>query len=125
MIARRLSGRALAFAILMLPIAISVGCRSYHVEITVENHTGASIQILEVDYPSASFGADTLAAGANFHYRIQVQGSGSLKVQYTDSAGHQEQITGPLLAEGEQGGLTIVLLPSGKADFQPHLSPGR
>jgi hypothetical protein len=125
MIARRLSSKALAFAILMLPIAISVGCRSYHVEVTVENHTGASIQILEVDYPSASFGADALAADANFHYRIQVQGRGQLKVQYTESGGHQEQITGPVLAEGEHGSLTIVLLPSGKADFHTQLSPGR
>ena len=125
MTARKLSLTALAFAILLLPIIISLGCRSYHVEINVENRTGASIQILEVDYPSASFGADTLAAGANFHYRIQVQGSGALKVQYTDSAGHQEQITGPTLSEGEQGNLQIVLLPNGKADFHPQLSPGR
>jgi hypothetical protein len=125
MTARKLSSTALAFAILLLPIAISVGCRSYHVEITVENHTGASIQILEVDYPSASFGADTLAAGANFHYRIHIQGSVSLKVQYTDSARHQEQITGPVLFEREQGSLQIVLLPNGKAEFHQQLSPAR
>ena len=123
MIARKVSHTALA--LLLLPVTIAVGCRSYHVEITVENRTGAPIQILEVDYPSASFGADALAAGADFHYRIQVQGSGQLKVQYTGPGGHQEQITGPTLTEGEQGNLQIVLLPSGKADFRPQLNPGR
>jgi hypothetical protein len=50
----------------------------------VENRTGAAIELLEVDYPSASFGADTLASGADFHYRFQVRGSGPVKVQYTE-----------------------------------------
>jgi hypothetical protein len=99
------------------------GCHSYHVETTVENRTGAAIQLLEVDYPSASFGADSLAAGADFHYRIQIEGTGLLKVQYTAAGGHQEQISGPTLSERQQGRLAIVLLPGGKAEFQPELSP--
>ena len=117
MTARRLSLTALAFANLLLPIAVSVGCRSYHVEITVENHTGAPIQILEVDYPSASFGADTLAAGANFHYRIQVQGSGSLKVQYTNSAGHQEQITAPCSLSASRAACRSCCCPAARRNF--------
>jgi hypothetical protein len=124
MIAHKLSRTALTFALLLFPVTIAVGCRSYHVAITVENRTGAPIQILEVDYPSASFGADALAAGANFHYRIQVQGSGPVKVQYTGPGGHQEQITGPTLSEREQGSLQIVLQPNGKAEFFPQLTPG-
>jgi hypothetical protein len=42
-------------------IAIA-GCHSYHVDATVENRTGAAVKLLEVDYPSASFGKDVLAA---------------------------------------------------------------
>jgi hypothetical protein len=101
---------------------VSTGCHSYHVETSVENRTGAPIELLEVDYPSASFGADKLAAGAVFHYRIQLQGSGPLKVQYTAADGHQAQIEGPRVAEHQEGQLQIVLLPGGKADFQPHLT---
>jgi hypothetical protein len=104
-------------------IAVS-GCRSYHVETTVENHTGAAIQLLEVDYPNASFGADSLAPDADFHYRIQIQGSGTLKVQYTVAGGRQVQINGPMLYERQQGTLRVVLLPNGKADFAPQLTPG-
>ncbi len=111
----------LAFA--LLP-AFLAGCHSYHVETTVENRTGAAIQLLEVDYPSASFGADSLAAGADFHYRIQIQGTGPLTVQYTGAGGQMKKISGPNLSERQQGRLVIVLLPGGKAEFQPELTPG-
>ena len=112
-------------ATIMLPVLIAAsGCHSYHVETTVENRTGAALQLLEVDYPNASFGADSLAAGADFHYRIQLQGSGTLKVQYTASGGTQVKINGPMLYERQQGALSIVLLPEGKAEFGPHLTPG-
>jgi hypothetical protein len=111
-----------------LPALIAVaGCHSYHIETTVENRTGAAIQLLEVDYPSASFGADSLAANAVFHYRIQLRGSGPLKVLYTASDGspvqRQVQIDGPVLAERQEGSLQIVLLPAGKATFHPELTP--
>jgi hypothetical protein len=101
-----------------------VGCHSYHVEATVENHTGAAIQLLEVDYPSASFGADSLAADGVFHYRIQIQGSGPVKVQYTLAGKRQAtQIEGPTVAERQEGRLEIELLPGGKASFRPELTP--
>jgi hypothetical protein len=109
--------------VLSILIGLS-GCHSYHIETTVENHTGVAIQLLEVDYPNASFGADSLAAGADFHYRIQIQGSGTLKVQYTSSGGRQVQISGPTLSERQEGTLSIVLLPDGKAEFGPQLIPG-
>jgi hypothetical protein len=106
-------------------IVAATGCHSYHVDSTVENRTGAPIQLLEVDYPSASFGADTLAAGQVFHYRIQLRGSGPLKVQYTAADGHQAQIDGPSVVERQEGTLEIVLLPGGKAEFHPHLAPAQ
>ncbi len=110
-------------ATLMLSALVAAtGCHSYHVETTVENRTGGAIQLLEVDYPSASFGANRLAAGAEFHYRIQLRGSGALKVQYTAADGHQVQIEGPVLAEPQEGRLEIALLPAGKAEFHPELT---
>ncbi len=102
-------------------LLVLAGCHSYHVEMTVENRTGTTIQLLEVDYPSASFGADNLAAGADYHYRIQIQGSGPVKVQYTAASGLKQQIDGPTLSERQQGRLEIVLLPGGKAEFHSEL----
>ena len=84
--------------------------------------TGGAIQLLEVDYPNASFGSNALAAGATYRYRIQLQGSGPLKVQFTASDGKQAQIGGPTVSEGQEGRLEIVLLPGGKAEFHPQLT---
>jgi hypothetical protein len=97
-------------------------CHSAHVEVTVENHTDGLIRLLEVDYPSASFGADSLAAGAVMHYRIQLQGRGPVRVQYSGEDNHQTQAQGPNLSEGQEGKLEIVLEPGGKAEFHPQLT---
>ena len=109
-------------ALVILPALAFAGCHSYHVETTVVNHTGAPIHLLEVDYPSASFGANTLAADATLPYRIQLRGDGPLKVQYTAADGKQAVVTGPIVAERQEGRLEIVLLPNGKAEFHPELT---
>ena len=100
-----------------------MACHSYHIDATIENHTGGPISLVEVDYPTASFGIDSLAAARTFHYRIQTRNSGPLKVQYTAANGHQVQITGPTLYEKQEGAIEIILLPSGKAEFHPSLNP--
>ena len=120
---RRSSLRLLIAAIILAPALLAASCRSYHIDISIENRSGAPIQLLEVDYPSASFGADSLAAGTTFHYRIEVIDSGPLKITYTEPNGKQAQITGPDLAEHQQGRLEIVLLPGGHAEFHPQITP--
>jgi hypothetical protein len=110
-------------AFLSLVLLAATACHSYHIDTTIENRSGAPIQLIEVDYPEASFGVDSLANGAIFHYRFQVRGSGPLKLSYTATDGKQVHITGPTLAERQQGQLEIVLLPGGKADFLPRLTP--
>jgi hypothetical protein len=123
-----MGNRGWVLAVIALPaLMLAAGCHSYHIETTVENRTGAPIQLLEVDYPSASFGADSLAADGVFHYRIQVRGSGPIKVLYTvtgaSRAQHSVEIEGPTLTERQEGRLQIVLLPGGKAEFHPELTP--
>ena len=120
---RRAGFRSPFYAATLLSAFFFSACHSYHVDATIENRTGAPIQLLEVDYPSATFGADSLAADANFHYRFQVRGSGQLKVSYTAANGQTIQISGPTLAERQQGTLEIVLEPGGKAEFHPQLTP--
>jgi hypothetical protein len=121
----RLPLRLFANLIVAPVLALMAGCHSSHIDVEVENRTGALIRLLEVDYPSASFGADSLSAGTLMHYRIQIQGNGQLKVQYTAADGRQVQINGPTFAEQQEGKLKIVLLPGGKADFQPVVTPTR
>jgi hypothetical protein len=108
--------------VVVAALVATSGCHSYHVETTVENRTGGAIQLLEVDYPSASFGVNSLEAGAEYHYRIQLRGSGPIKVQYTGCDGRKTQVEGPTLAERQEGRIEIVLLPAGKAEFHPELT---
>jgi hypothetical protein len=116
--------RGLSFAVLLSAASLlAAGCHSYHVDATVQNRTGAPIQLLEIDYPSASFGDDKLAAGELFYYRIQLRGSGQLKVHYTTADRHQVDNDGPTVAERQEGELRIVLLPHGKAEFHLELEP--
>ena len=118
---RRLRGIASAICIFALG-GIS-GCHSYHIDATIENHSGGTITLLEVDYPSASFGADSLPADGVFHHRIQTRGSGPINVQYSASHGRTVQVKGPTLFEKQQGSIEIVLLPDGKAEFHSALNP--
>lgn len=109
-------------AVVLSPVWLAAGCHSYHIDTTIENRTGAAIRLLEVDYPSASFGADQVAAGGDFHYRIQIEGSGQLQITYTGADDKQVQIKGPEFVQRQQGRLEIVLLPGGKAEFHPELT---
>lgn len=115
--------RAIFAAFLSAILLSATACHSYHIDAAVENRTGADIQLLEVDYPSASFGADRIASGAVYHYRFQVNGSGPLKISYTGPDEKLIQIAGPTLVERQQGQLKIVLLPAGKVQFVPQLTP--
>jgi len=101
----------------------TAGCKSYWIEATVENHTGQPIQQLEVDYPTASFGNNTLASGATMHYRFQIRGSGPVKVEYTSPDGTLRHAEGLHVFEHQQGQLTIRLEPQGKVEFVPNLQP--
>ena len=106
-------------------LAALAGCHSYHIDVTVENRTGGAIRLLEVDYPTASFGVGSLDSGADYHYRFEVRGSGPVKAQYTAANGQTVQITGPSLTEKQQGQFEMILLPGAKAEFHPQLTPQR
>jgi hypothetical protein len=110
-------------ALVFLGVLAVAGCHSYHVDTTVENRTGKPVKLLEVDYPSASFGTGRLDQGAVYPYRMQFRNSGPLKVMYTTDDDRQVSIDGPQVAEKQEGRLEIVLLPNGKAEFHPQLTP--
>ena len=112
----------LASALLSLAALIS-GCHSLRIDATVENRTGAEIRLLEVEYPSATFGADKLAPGEILPYRMALRGNGPIKVQYTTPGNTIVQMDGPQLVDNQEGSLQIVLLPDGKAEFHPQLTP--
>jgi hypothetical protein len=108
---------------LILFLALSLGgCRSAFVSTTITNRSNLPITLLEVDYPSASFGIGALAAGADFHYRFKIQGSGPIKLQFTDAAGKAHSVSGPDMIEGEQGTLSILIGPADEISWIPNLT---
>jgi hypothetical protein len=108
---------------LFVILLVASGCKSYWIDATVENQTGQAIHELEVDYPTASFGSNGLAPGATMHYRFQIRGAGPVKVEYSTPDGKTTHAQGLTLAEHQQGGLTIRLLPQGKVEFLPSITP--
>lgn len=103
--------------LVLLPVLLFAGCHSPYVEATVSNRTQQRIELIEVDYPSASFGTQGLAPGADFHYPFKVLGSGKLKLTYTDAANKEQKSEGPELKEGVEGPLHIIIEP-GKTQWQ-------
>lgn len=91
----------------------ALGCHSAFIEATIENHTAKPIELVEIDYPSASFGTQALMPGAEFHYRFKVLGTGPTKLLWTDDTHTERTAPGPELRESDEGRLTVMFSPSG------------
>jgi sugar (pentulose or hexulose) kinase len=84
------------------------GCHSAYIAATISNRTPEPLSLIEVDYPSASFGTQALAPGQDFHYRFKVLGNGATAILWTDAAHHDQKNSGPTLREGDEGTLTVT-----------------
>jgi len=99
--------------LLSLLFFFALGCKpSPYVRTTITNSSGDNLQQVELDYPSASFGRDKIAAGAVYAYRFKILGRGKPKLQFLDSAGKPHQAEGPELHEGQAGTLDIRIAPA-------------
>ena len=98
------------------------GCHSAFVETTIDNQGETPVRLVEVDYPNASFGTGSIGSHSQFHYRFKIQGSGTLKIEFTDTAGRVRDSDGPELKQGQEGHLTIVIQPTGEVGWQPQLT---
>ncbi len=105
----------------MVLVGIS-GCHSAYVEADVKNATASPIKLVEVDYPSASFGKETLGAGETYHYRFKILGNGDTKVIWTDSSQKEHTVKGPELREGQEGPL-VVTINNDSAHWDLRLKP--
>ncbi len=80
------------------------------------------MHVMEFDYPSASFGVNSLATGAKYEYRVKVQGSGPLSLQYEDSAGKTHTAHGPKVDLGDQGSLLVNIDANGAVTWTPNIT---
>jgi hypothetical protein len=108
----------------LLPLLLLAGCHSSpYIQVAIRNQGSAPVNLIEVDYPSASFGVDQIAPHARFHYRFKVQGSGPLTITFT-GAGHKVYTaTGPSLQDGQRGSLGITVTPAGQVEWSTEIQP--
>lgn len=117
----RLNKMGVSAAAFLACLSLSA-CRSAFVQASIVNHSGSTAQLIEVDYPSASFGTQQLANNTTYHYRFKILDSGPVKIAFTGDGGKAYTSTGPTLNEGQQGSLTITLESDGKVTWAPELS---
>jgi hypothetical protein len=109
----------LSVALLFVSFGFLAGCHSTFVQTTIVNHSGAPLRLVEVDYPSASFGTTNLNNAAEYHYRFKIQGSGTVKLDFVDSAGKPHHAVGPELDEGQEGTLLVTIDESNTVSWTP------
>ncbi len=80
------------------------------------------MHVMEFDYPSASFGANELATGANITTVSRSRDSGPLSLQYEDASGHTRTAEGPKVDLGDQGSLLVNINPQGAVTWNPSLT---
>jgi hypothetical protein len=107
---------------LTLGLAGPAGCHSAFVEARIDNQGPSSVRLIEVDYPSASFGVESIAPHAQFNYRFKIQGYGPLKIEFTDASGNVHDSVGPILTQGQEGRLAIVVSPTSQVSWAPKLT---
>jgi hypothetical protein len=107
---RWVGGRSVACVLSAVAAVVMMsGCHSAYVNATISNHGSTAISVVQVEYPSASFGTQSIAPGQEFKYRFKVLGSGTVKLTYTDAAQVEHKFTGPSLKEGDEGSLSAVV----------------
>jgi hypothetical protein len=95
--------------LLTLTVVLTLsGCHSAFINATISNHSSEPLSLVEVDYPSASFGTQTLAPGQDFHYRFKILGNGPTTLLWTDPQHHDHKNSGPALHEGQDGTINIT-----------------
>jgi hypothetical protein len=99
-----------------------LGCHSHYIQATLTNTGNAPLNVLQVEYPSASFGVQRLAPNETFHYRFKLLGSGPIKLTFIDAQNHEHAVTGPWLNEGQEGTLAVSVTQE-RAEFHAALRP--
>jgi len=112
--------RLLSAAALTAAFAFS-GCHSRYITATITNNTDGPLSPVELDYPSASFGKASLAAGATYSYRFKIIGSGPTSVIWTDAEHHDHKAAGPELHEDDEGSLAVTIGPTDKSAWDLRL----
>lgn len=108
---RKISIRLLTCVFLLIAF---VGCTHSHViQVTVTNTSAEKITTVVIDYPEATFGANSLDAGKSFQHKIKPTATGALKIEFVNSHGVDRVSTGPVVHKGDEGSIEVKLTQYG------------
>ena len=105
----KLRKTVLSLAVLLSTLLAATGCRSHVIKVSLTNTSAQSVSMIEVAYPGASFGVNTLAPGKTFQYIIKPVEDGILKIQFADAKGTTHKTYGPEVKKGQEGSIEIML----------------
>ena len=94
---------ALAFVIAM------AGCRAHVVKISLTNTSAEPIKTIIVDYPTATFGKDTLEPRETYFSLVKPVDKGPITVRFTDAQGVSHTCKSASLQPGDDGWVSIKL----------------
>lgn len=115
--------RRSAALVLLASSSLLAGCHSHYIVATLTNGSAAPLNVIQVEYPHASFGTQQLQPGAAFTYRFKLLGSGPVKVSFVDSHNAEHSATGPWMNEGQEGTLNIRFTSQAHAEFTESVRP--
>jgi hypothetical protein len=95
-------------AALVFMIAMA-GCRARVVKIILTNTSAEPIKTIIVDYPTATFGKDTLAPHETYFSLVKPVDKGRIKVHFTDAQGTTHTYESISLEPGDDGWVNIKL----------------
>lgn len=98
---------------------LTAGCESPWVECTIVNRQTTPVSLVEVNYPGGSFGVQTIAAGAVYHYRFHALSTDTLSIDFMDAARQSRSVKGPELEQGSAGTLQIEIQPGNQVRWTP------
>jgi len=104
--------KPLRFAVTLLFVIAMAGCRAHVVKISLTNTSAEPIKTIIVDYPSATFGKDTLAPRETYFSLIKPVDKGPIKVRFTDAQGVSHVYQSTSLEPGDDGWVDIKLTQS-------------
>jgi hypothetical protein len=101
------------------------GCRSPWIQCTIVNRQATPVSLVMVNYPGGTFGVQSIAPGASYHYRFHSLASDQITLDFTDAAHHDHTAKGPQLLERQEGTLRIQILPDNRVTWSPSLRTER
>jgi hypothetical protein len=101
--------KSFCFAVTFLFVIAMAGCRARVVKIILTNTSAEPIKTIIVDYPTATFGKDTLAPHETYFSLVKPVDKGRIKVHFTDAQGTTHIYESVSLEPGDDGWVNIKL----------------